>query len=115
MTVNEFQERTRVITSGANDIVKNILKILLSPFFDKDDTFSWKKCMTAAVTFCFIYAVIGFLNKHNFDVLPTKYLYVIFGVFIAYFGKDIPDSFLQVIGKYFDSKKINNTNDILIK
>ncbi len=105
MTVNDFRQRVSVVTVSTKDVINRIAKVILSPFFDADESFSWKKGMTAAVTFIFVYAAIGFLNHNNFKALPTSYQWIIAAVFAAYFGKDIPANLIEVIGKYFDSRK----------
>ncbi|MGB3988620.1 MAG: hypothetical protein WBK67_02940 [Minisyncoccales bacterium] len=110
MTANDFRQKVSIVTVSTKDVVNRIFKVLLSPFFDADETFSWKKGMTGAVTFIFVYAAVGYLNKHNFDPLPASYQWIMAAVFAAYFGKDIPESLLNVIGKYFESKGFKKEN-----
>ena len=96
MTFKEkFQNKSK-------SIIRQIIEAILSPFFDSDELFSWKKGMTAVVTFVFAYACIGFLNKHNFEPLPNAYIYLIVLIFVAYFGKDIPQGFIDMGSKYLD-------------
>lgn len=85
------------------DISKSFINTLLSPFYDENQ-FSWRKGMTAVVTFVFAYACIGFLNKNNFVVLPQQYIWIIVLIFVAYFGKDIPQGFIDLGSKYLDFK-----------
>jgi hypothetical protein len=92
------------IKDTSKSTINKIISALLSPFFDADELFSWKKGMTAVVTFVFAYACVGYLNTHNFDVLPSKYVYLIVLIFVAYFGKDIPQGFIDMGSKYLDLK-----------
>lgn len=83
--------------------VQDIVAHIFSPFFDGGD-FSWKKCMTGSITVVFCYACIGFLHKHNYDALPQEYMWIIAGVFAAYFMKDLPQGIVDVLTKYFENK-----------
>ena len=96
-------------TLAVRTALQSFIRGLFSPFFDQGE-FSWRKAMTGSITVIFCYACIGFLHKHNYDVLPTAYLWIIAGVFAAYFGKDIPQGLVEVVGKYFDSKTVNKTS-----
>ena len=95
--------------------IHTVIDALSSPFFDRDQ-FSWKKGITAATTFVFTYACIGFLNKNDFKVLPKPYLYVIAGIFAMYFLKDIPTNVLNVAASYFATrggKSIRSVEDVI--
>jgi hypothetical protein len=105
MTTSDFRQKVSVVTVSTKDIINRIARVILSPFFDTDESFSWKKGMTAAVTFVFVYATVGFLQHNDFDALPASYQWIIAAVFAAYFGKDIPANLINVIGKYFDSRR----------
>jgi len=97
MTPVEKFQRTK-------SVINHIIDAIMSPFFDSNEVFSWRKGMTAVVTFVFAYACIGFLNKHNFEPLPGEYVYLIVLIFVAYFGKDIPQGFIEIGSKYLDLK-----------
>jgi hypothetical protein len=74
MTAKKFKEK---IEDNTKSIFTKIIEAILSPFFDENELFSWKKGMTAVVTFIFAYACIGYLHAQNFEVLPNKYIYII--------------------------------------
>jgi len=62
------------------------MKFLKLVFFNKEGEFSWRKAMTASVTFAFVFSVIAFLFGK--PELPTAYTTVIGLVFAFYFTKD---------------------------
>ena len=92
MTISNIRQRINGFIHG-----------LFSPFFDGGE-WSWKKAMTGSITVVFCYACVGYLHKHDYAALPEEYMWVIAGVFIAYFGKDIPQGIVDVFTKYFESK-----------
>jgi uncharacterized membrane protein len=58
-------------------------------FADADNTFSWRKAMTAIVSVTFAACCIGFAFFAWVRELPAAYTAIIAGVFIFYFGKDV--------------------------
>lgn len=56
-------------------------------FLEKDGTFSWRKGLTAIVSFIFAFACIAFL--FGCPELPQSYQIIIGGVFTFYFAKNV--------------------------
>lgn len=56
-------------------------------FKDRDNTYSWRKILTALCAILFAFSVVG--NSFGLPELPAGYQAIIAGVFGFYFFKDV--------------------------